>query len=271
MKKQILMIIGFVMVTGLFLSSTVFAQQWTNGTGNDIYKTTMPGNVGIGLTAPGQDLHIYDATGPSNILLESNNDGSVNTTLGSFQVLSTLSGDRYFMGLRKWEGNVELLQTCYYSATSSWGEFVNVNYTTKKYEFRSGIIDAEFMNSGKILFNNTGAIGIGTGAVAIPTGVKLAVNGKINCKEVEVTLTGWSDHVFNSSYKLRPLEEVETFISQNQHLPDVPSEAEVLQNGANLGKMDAILLQKIEELTLYVIDLKKENNKLQEQINKLSK
>ena len=95
------------------------------------------------------------------------------------------------------------------------------------------------------------------------------MNGKVNCKEVEVTLDGWADHVFKKDYKLRPLDEVESFISQNNHLPDVPGESEILKNGSNLGQMDAILLQKIEELTLYVIQLKKENELLTKKINEL--
>jgi hypothetical protein len=91
---------------------------------------------------------------------------------------------------------------------------------------------------------------------------KLSVNGNIKCKQVEVTLSGWSDFVFQEDYSLMPLEELDDYISQNKHLPGVPSEYEVITNGNNLGQMDAILLQKIEELTLYVIDLKKENEAL---------
>jgi len=112
-----------------------------------------------------------------------------------------------------------------------------------------------------------GNVGIGT---ANPT-VKLAVNGKINCKEVEVTLSGWSDYVFKDGYDLQPLYEVEAFINENSHLPGVPSEAEVLQKGTNLGEMDAILLKKIEELTLYVIDLQKQNDQMKAQIQELKK
>ena len=106
----------------------------------------------------------------------------------------------------------------------------------------------------KLTINNAGNVGIGT---TNPQSL-LSVKGKISAQEVQVTLTGWSDFVFFDSYKLRPLSEVETFIQENKHLPDVPSAAMVEKEGVNLGEMDAILLRKIEELTLYVIELKKE-------------
>lgn len=95
------------------------------------------------------------------------------------------------------------------------------------------------------------------------------VNGTIKCKEIEVTLDGWEDRVFNGDYNLKSLVEVEKFIEANKHLPDIPSEAEVLENGVNLGEMDALLLRKIEELTLYVIQLKHENESLSDEIEKL--
>lgn len=105
----------------------------------------------------------------------------------------------------------------------------------------------------RMTIKENGFVGIGT---ENPQSL-LAINGKITAKEVEVTLSGWSDFVFADDFNLRPLSEVEEFINTNRHLPDVPSEAEVLQNGVNLGEMSSILLQKIEELTLYIIELNK--------------
>jgi hypothetical protein len=117
----------------------------------------------------------------------------------------------------------------------------------------------------------TYGVAIGMGALPIPAGVKLAVGGKVVCKEVEVTLTGMPDYVFRSDYKLRSLYEVENFIKANSHLPEVPSEAEVLANGLNLGDMNAVLLKKVEELTLYMIELKKENDALKSRVENLEK
>ena len=98
---------------------------------------------------------------------------------------------------------------------------------------------------------------------------KLAVEGSIGAREVKVTATGWSDFVFKKEYDLPTLEEVEKHIAEKGHLKDIPSEEEVLKNGINLGEMNSKLLQKIEELTLYMIEMKKENEKQNEEIKDL--
>jgi hypothetical protein len=95
--------------------------------------------------------------------------------------------------------------------------------------------------------------------------VNTYVNGKIWANEIEVTTDRWSDYVFEDNYLLIPIDEVEAFIKANKHLPGVPSEKEVTDKGINLGEMDAILLKKIEELTLYVIELKKELEEVKQQ------
>lgn len=120
--------------------------------------------------------------------------------------------------------------------------------------------------------DNFGNIGIG---VTAPK-AKLDVNGVIRSKEVKIEATGWSDFVFNEDYKLPGLKEIEAHIKEYKHLPDIPSEAEVLENGITVGEMQAKLLQKIEELTLYVIDqdkkyddLKKENDAIKQELKLL--
>ncbi|WP_343670130.1 hypothetical protein [Chitinophaga sp.] len=106
-----------------------------------------------------------------------------------------------------------------------------------------------------------GGVGIGV-TNTINTGYKLMVDGTIGSRRVKVTQDTWSDFVFAPDYHLPSLEEVEKYVIENKHLPDVPSAAEVTQNGQDLGEMNKILLQKIEELTLYIIDLKKEVSEL---------
>jgi len=88
------------------------------------------------------------------------------------------------------------------------------------------------------------------------------INGTIKTKKVEVTLSGWPDFVFEDNYPLMSLPETEQFIKANKHLPNVPSAAAVEANGVNLGEMNAILIQKVEELTLYILDLQKQINEL---------
>lgn len=85
-------------------------------------------------------------------------------------------------------------------------------------------------------------------------GDQLDINGTIRSKEVKIEATGWSDFVFDENYNLPSLSEVESHIKENKHLPNIPSEKEVLKDGINVVEMQAKLLQKIEELTLYVIE-----------------
>ncbi|MDR1715291.1 MAG: hypothetical protein LBS20_05560 [Prevotella sp.] len=103
------------------------------------------------------------------------------------------------------------------------------------------------------------------------TGNKLDINGTIRSKEVKIEATGWSDFVFNKDYQLPTLQAVEQHINDKGHLPDIPSEKEVIKNGISVGEMQAKLLQKIEELTLYVIDLKKENESIKQELKGLRK
>jgi len=163
---------------------------------------------------------------------------------------------------------------------------------------------AKFANksiNGPVLFGyNGGALGstnggnkialrwANTGLVTIPgsviigdtvgnsnhTSALLVVKGEIVSKAFYVTNNAWSDFVFDNNYKLMSLYDVEKFYTANHHLPDVPTEKEIQQNGDNVGQTDAILLQKIEELTLYMVQqqkqidaLKKQNELLNEKIN----
>lgn len=105
----------------------------------------------------------------------------------------------------------------------------------------------------KFVLLNNGNVGIG---VSNPTH-KLTVAGVIGACEVIVENT-WCDYVFAPEYKLRSIDEVEQFIKENRHLPGIPSEKKVIEEGLNLGDMQKMQMEKIEELTLYIIELKKE-------------
>jgi hypothetical protein len=115
------------------------------------------------------------------------------------------------------------------------------------------------VNTNQIVIDrSSNSVGIGT--QDIDSNHRLSVNGSIRAKEIVVEV-GWADYVFDDAYQLRPLDEVQAFIDQNGHLPDVPSAADVARDGVSVGEMEATLLQKVEELTLYTIEL---NSRVQE-------
>jgi hypothetical protein len=106
----------------------------------------------------------------------------------------------------------------------------------------------------------------------------LAVNGVIRAKELKLSQEGWPDYVFDSTYRLSPLMEVEAYIRKNKHLPGIPSTEEVAKEGLSVGENQAALTKKVEELTLYSIGLEKKLTAqanmlelLQQQVNELKK
>jgi hypothetical protein len=96
------------------------------------------------------------------------------------------------------------------------------------------------------------------------------IDGTVFAREINVQTNVWADYVFANDYKLLSLDEVEQFITENQHLPGMPKGIEIESNGINVAEISKLLLEKIEELTLYVIELNKENKKLKAEINLLN-
>lgn len=115
-----------------------------------------------------------------------------------------------------------------------------------------------------------GKVGIKT---KTPGEYDLAVNGKIRSHEIKVesTASTWPDYVFKKEYDLKELNDVEAFIVENGHLPEVPKAQDIEVNGVELGEMNKILLKKIEELTLYMIDKDKRIQTLEDSVKKLQK
>jgi len=152
-------------------------------------------------------------------------------------------------------GRMQLLG---YGSTGIGIEFLNYNPSTSSFATNMGI-------------TNTGQVFIGPESMALPTGYNLYVaNGILTEKLRVATQTGgyWSDFVFAKDYKLKTLKQVESYVKENKHLPDVPSAKEVEKDGIDVATMDAKLLQKIEELTLYVIQQQKEIEELKKHVNK---
>lgn len=117
---------------------------------------------------------------------------------------------------------------------------------------------------------------VGNSTLTIPTGspYKMVVAGGILTEKVRVATSGtpfWADFVFAPNYKLRSLSELELYIKQNKHLPNIPTTKEVTENGIDIAETQALLLQKIEELSLYVIHQEKEIERLKRKVEKLKK
>ena len=170
-------------------------------------------------------------------------------------------------------GTFEILQSRH--ATLTLGDISDANLsdnggTLKIYDKLS---DNSHTISGDLIVAD-GNIGVG---IANPT-EKLTVDGKIRSEEVKVEIVNGADHVFQDDYKLQELDKLEAFIQENKHLPEIPSEKEMQENGLEVGEFQIKLLQKIEELTLYIIDQNKllrevmqKNEKLESSINAVEK
>jgi hypothetical protein len=189
-------------------------------------------NVGIGTTSPDDKLQVVSTNHNDIFSIRRNNATQGNTF--DFRITSNPNG-----GSSLNDRSLSIIPTEYDSDIALY----------------TSVMD---LHPAMMLLKGSGNVGIGT---TNPT-EKLAVNGTIKAKEVKVE-TNWSDFVFEDDYKLQSLNEVESFIKENKHLPDIPSKAEVKENGVSLGEMDAKLLQKIEELTLYIINQEKRIKELE--------
>ncbi|SES20151.1 hypothetical protein [Pedobacter rhizosphaerae] len=157
-----------------------------------------------------------------------------------------------------------------FAALNNWGNDTSVTKflpMTNDWDLYVGALTSLDGASLAIKALQNGNVGIGT---ATPK-EKLSVNGKIRAHEVKVETANWPDYVFQPGYDLLPLLEIEKQVKATGHLPDMPSAREVENNGLELGEMNKLLLKKIEELTLHLIELKKENNLQQQQLEQVNK
>lgn len=116
----------------------------------------------------------------------------------------------------------------------------------------------------------SGNVGIGTTNIA--TGYKLSVDGKVICEELRVELSSsWPDYVFANNYNLMPLKDLEKYINKHNHLPGILPASEIEKTGFEVGEMSNKLMEKVEELTLYLIDANKRIEQLEKQLEKLNK
>jgi len=245
-----------------------------NYSGKRLFTIKSDGKVGIGTTNPDHTLDVNGVIKAKEIKVEGGDGTTYNPSLSlksntnkAWSLISFYGGtyDRtkdYIIGRGRYNYNNGRALTIHIPSRSSFyngtGEYPQIAFVS------SGTVTLGYIQSETGNWYMKGNVGIGT----TTPDHKLDVNGTIRSKEIKVE-TGWSDFVFEEDYNLKSLEELETYISQNKHLPDIPTEAQVKEKGINLGEMNAKLLQKIEELTLYVIEQSKRNYIQQSQIEVL--
>lgn len=245
------------------------------------------GKIGIGnITSPSAKLHIKSDTSGENenadIMLETSASSQYaaiyfKTTDNYIRMRNTagldFSAPRFnFQTGKVGIGNVSAPQATLHIKANS-GENANIMLQTTDNTKDAAIIFRNTSNTISVGSNNlmnfaatsysftTGKVGIG--CVNNMNDFALAVQGGVVSTKVSVLdIDSWPDFVFGNNYKLMNLYELEQYINTNQHLPEVPSAEEVSANGIDLGEMNAVLLQKVEELTLHIIELQKQIDEL---------
>lgn len=229
----------------LYLEASVSSEptnHWAIWQEDGNAKSYVAGKVGFGTTTPTASLHIKGGTAAANTAPLKFTSGVLLTTTEA--------------------GAIEYDGTHLYFTAANAG-------TRYQLDQQGGGTNFWTLSGTNIYTNTTGNVGIGTNA---PGPYKLAVEGTIGARKVKVTQANpWADYVFEAGYQLPSLKEVETYIQQYKHLPEVPSAQEVNKDGLDLGDNQAVLLKKIEELTLYVIDINKKLEKLSAENSELKK
>jgi|GEM_PF-3687327 len=247
-----------------------------NSTGKPIMSLLNSGYVGIGVAAPASMLHInspverntfriYKSTNSSNYLSIWQGDGGaiidpIGTgllVLGYDQITTVSMNGKLGIGTQTPGAFLDINSNNNVSQVIQDWSITGVHVLSAGYTLGGAnpvYLTTENSARPLQLQSNGGNVGIGTTS----PDAKLAVSGQVHAQEVKVSITvPGPDYVFDKEYNLTPLGEIKTYIDQNKHLPEIPSAKDMEKNGVQLGEMNMLLLKKIEELTLYVIEQNK--------------
>jgi len=219
------------------------------------------GNVGIGTTTPQAVLDVAKTL----------NSGDLGSVLARLPEGNSTGGGTY-LGVKGYDTQLTgtitnindvksfSIEHSFYGVTNS-----SINFLRGGGEGGGSISFNTYDNTERMRILYNGNVAIGT---TDPKGYKFAVAGSAIAESMTVKLqANWPDVVFKKDYTLMPLSDVKTYIDKNQHLPEIPAAAEVEKDGVNLGEMNRLLVKKVEELTLYLIEQQKEIDQLKAKIN----
>jgi len=239
----------------------------TKGANNFIGNQIINGNVGIGTQNPDSKLTVEGNINARSITINS----GLNNTLSRPPLTSGTSeyGEIRAYSMHGNSMDDGFLRICAGGGTTQWAKtYIDISgYSTVPDMDRNIVFGTSSLERMRIM--DSGNVGIGTSA----PDSKLTVAGNIHAQEVKVTLRAGEvpDYVFAIDYKLKSLNEVEQYIRENSHLPEIPSAQEIEKNGLMMAEMNMNLLKKIEELTLYMIEIKKENLEMKKKQVELEK
>lgn len=252
MNLCIKLMISFLMAIPVFANG-----QWVTS-GANIYSPAV-GNVGIGTVTP---LGKLDVNG--SILLPGS---SINTMLRPAVALTRIMGEIAGYSKTGLGADDGFLRLSAGGGTNSWTKsFIDLSGYSVIPDMERNIT---FGTAGveRLRITNNGNVGIGT----LSPKETLSVNGKIRAHEIKVETANWPDYVFAENYELPKLEETQKYIKKYGHLEGIPSADEVKATGVALGEMNAKLLKKVEELTLYIIEQNEKMKKVMERLENLEK
>lgn len=218
--------------------------------GEDLDNKTCADYVGIGLWKPLEKLHVfgtiraeYNVRAQQNIIAQKDVYANHTNLKGNVNIQNPENGMTFYSGGEKILG------------TADYG----IEFRTQN-------------NTPRMKIWNSGAVTIGSKKpIGTQADFLLGVDGKLVAKEIVVQINSWADNVFEKSYNLNPLIEVEKYIQENKRLPEIPSEQEAKANGVSLNDMTVLLLKKVEELTLYTIAQQKKIEALENNLSNLKK
>jgi hypothetical protein len=183
----------------------------------------------------------------------------VNGALSNEKVIAQTAGGQTFFTGHQLGGTYAFPDGIFRAITDNSNGLANLYYDGMTAGRRNYYVRADGQGyfAGSVIIGTTDA-----------QGYQLAVNGAIRAKMIKVDVDNWPDYVFKQNYLLPSITSVKEFIKKNQHLPGMPSEIEVAKEGINLGEMNKLLIKKVEELTLYLIEQKADNERKLNLINK---